>query len=175
MRARKIPVKNIVKEALRYAGEDVVKLQAIYDFLSNLVELKLERMSDSMIDKEISFPDQKKVELKVDEKVEKFLSISESIGKSASGLLCEVMKEIAGLEIELHVRKPRAKKVGGKTVSLKIPKKLYKLIEEKNKGRVLFSSLVRNAIDYFLENPMRFSVVSRWEEEKSKYKKNGKR
>jgi hypothetical protein len=150
---RKIPLKNIIKYSLRYCGKDEKKLKAIYEFLNILFEEKLKKIEDGIEDIKVSFSSQKKIELKLDRDVMMFLDEAKKRGKSASGLLCEILCKVYKIEYNFNPRKPREKKLKG-TVSLKIPSSVWNIIESEEKSQES-SKIIRKVIKQFLENKIK--------------------
>jgi len=150
---RKIPLKNIIKYSLKYCGKDEKKLKAIYEFLNILFEEKLKKIEDGIEDIKVSFSSQKKIELKLDRDVMMFLDEAKKRGKSASGLLCEILCKVYKIEYNFNTRKPREKKLKG-TVSLKIPSSVWNIIESEEKSQES-SRIIRKVIKQFLENKIK--------------------
>jgi hypothetical protein len=150
---RKIPLKNIIKYSLKYCGKDEKKLKAIYEFLNILFEEKLKKIEDGIEDIKVSFSSQKKIELKLDRDVMMFLDEAKKRGKSASGLLCEILCKVYKIEYNFNLRKPREKKLKG-TVSLKIPSSVWNIIESEEKSQES-SKIIRKVIKQFLENKIK--------------------
>ncbi len=150
---RKIPLKNMIKYSLKYCGKDEKKLKVIYEFLNMLFEDKLRKIEDGIEDIKISFSSQKKIELKLDKEVMIFLDEAKKRGKSASGLLCEILCKVYHIEYNFNTRKPREKKLKG-TVSLKIPSPIWNIIEKEEKSQDS-SKIIRKVINQFLENKIK--------------------
>jgi hypothetical protein len=150
---RKIPLKNIIKYSLKYCGKDEKKLKAIYEFLNILFEEKLKKIEDGIEDIKVSFSSQKKIELKLDRDVMMFLDEAKKRGKSASGLLCEILCKVYKIEYNFNTRKPREKKLKC-TVSLKIPSSVWNIIESEEKSQES-SKIIRKVIKQFLENKIK--------------------
>jgi hypothetical protein len=150
---RKIPLKNIIKYSLKYFGKDEKKLKAIYEFLNILFEEKLKKIEDGIEDIKVSFSSQKKIELKLDRDLMMFLDEAKKRGKSASGLLCEILCKVYKIEYNFNTRKPREKKLKG-TVSLKIPSSVWNIIESEEKSQES-SKIIRKVIKQFLENKIK--------------------
>lgn len=148
---KKVPLKNIVNYGIRFAGNDERKLKVIHDFILSLVEKRLNDIESGLYN-EVKFlsSDQKKIELKADKYVESFVEISEIVGKSASGLLCELLCEKFGIKDGyFKPRKPKEKKKERrKTISFKIPMRIYSMVEDKISMPISF--VVREIIREFL-------------------------
>jgi hypothetical protein len=140
---KKIPLKNILRYAINYCGNDERKLKLIINFIENLIERKIESTYIDQED-ELYFGEQKKIELKVDEDVIRFARLAEEKGKSASGLLCELICEKFGINAKISTRKPKEKKLNG-TISLKIPMHICRKIEKIARGMKI-SEIAREII-----------------------------
>lgn len=146
---KKIPLKNILRYAINYCGKDERKLKLVLNFIENLIERKIESAYIDQED-ELYFGEQKKIELKIDEDVIRFTRLAEEIGKSASGLLCELICEKFGISAKINTRKPKEKKLNG-TISLKIPMHICRKIEKITRG-VKISEIAREIIKEANEN-----------------------
>jgi hypothetical protein len=82
-----------------------------------------------------------------------FLDEAKKRGKSASGLLCEILCKVYKIEYNFNTRKPREKKLKG-TVSLKIPSSVWNIIESEEKSQES-SKIIRKVIKQFLENKIK--------------------
>jgi hypothetical protein len=155
---RKIPLKNIIKYSLKYCGNDPRKLKALYEFINLLLEEKIEKIEKGIEDIKFPFGSQKKLELKLDEKVLAFLKEAEKMGKSASSLLCEILCKTYNINYNFARRKPKQKKLKG-TVSLKIPSFICAVIERKERNQDL-SKISRKVISEFLEGRIKYEEKS---------------
>lgn len=153
MRQRGISLKNLINAALSYAGKDKAKLKAMYEYLTRVIEIRLEQevQMDEEELKVASGSNQKKIELKLDESVRDFIAFAESSGRSASGLICELIVKKFGVNYDIMIRKPKSKKYGN-TISFKIPKKLYQYILMQNSSDKPFCKIIRKIIEDFLRS-----------------------
>ncbi len=148
---RRVPLKNIVRYGILFSGQDSKKLKAIYEFVVSLVERRLDEVQSGFFDVEFRSSEQKKIELKLDDSILQFIEIAEKMEKSASGLLCELICEKFGIKDGyFKARKPRRKKAKAtekKTISFKIPMRIYSMIESNG---VPMNRIVRETIHDFL-------------------------
>ncbi len=150
---RRVPLKNIVRYGIAFAGQDKKKLNTIYEFIVSLVERRLDEVQNGLFDVDFRSSEQKKIELKLDDSILQFVDIAEKMGKSASGLLCELICEKFKIEDRyFKARKPRRKKSETiektkKTISFKIPMRIYSMIESNG---VPMNRIIREMIHDFL-------------------------
>lgn len=154
MMKRRVPLKNIARYGIAFAGDDIRKLKAIYEFLVSLVERRLEEVQKGLFDIDFRSSEQKKFELKLDESILKFIEVAEKSGKSASGLLCELICEKFKIKDSyFKARKPRRKNLKTKTkkrkttMSFKIPMRIYNMIEVNG---IPMNRVIREIIHDFL-------------------------
>lgn len=155
----KIPLRNIVKVALDYCGEDKNKLFFVFEFLSYLIERKAEEEMELKRDLCYSERKQKKIEMKLDHTVMSFVQLSEKLGYSASGMLINVLTKFFGIDFRNNIRRPGRRRMKRKTISLKVPADVY--TEIKKRLDEPFNVVARRLMKSFTESPERFVKIER--------------